>query len=124
MEWNAAKRGLEDLHHLLNALAFSLHVRMDIKVHCSSDIGMTKERTQGLVVAVGFYASRSKCVPEAVNLSWRQLQGVGDPPEIVPESLGIRGGGSSGCYEIAFVPSFPEFMEYFNKHSGYRHLAD
>ena len=85
---------------------------------------MTQEGTQGLVVAIGFHTSRSKRVPEAVNLPRRQLHGVGDPPEIVPESLWIRGGGPSGCYEITLVPSFPEFMEYFYKQSGYRDIAN
>lgn len=74
------------LEHLGDALFLLLHVRVNIEVESCSDVGMTKQYTYGLVVAVALNATSGKAVAQSMIFQTWNVKTLHQPMIVVAVS--------------------------------------
>ena len=83
------KKLLEHLAHRINALLFLLHIGMDIKIECGTDVGVAEEDADGFEVTFAFNAAGGKTVAEAVETHLGKAQFFLEFVEVASVSPGL-----------------------------------
>lgn len=87
---------LEHFPHSVNALAFLLKIRVNIKIEGSADIGMTQQDADRLVVAFAFDAAGGETMPQSMKTHFGKAKLLLELIEIAAVCAWLRGCGGVG----------------------------
>ena len=100
--------------HLFHTFLFLIHIGVDIQVEGGTDVGMTEEDTDSLIVAAAFYAAGGETVAESVKLQLGHAELFHQAGVIVAVCAwfgGVRGIGQDVKTSVDYSFQGPDYTE-------------